>query len=726
MSKGKEIDFYKLQQELGNAPSDSVNVTATEDHVQCPYNFVPCPDHIVEVEDALRVTQDIPFRHGIGGQIEVEIEAHSPIFIPDPDHKENFFSLPDGQHAIPATSLRGMLRSVVEVATFGRMAPVNDHRFPLRDLTGWAAELYRRPMTMVSAGWLKQIPGQKYDGPDEDQSSRCHIEPTHWAKVGYPLLEKQFRGLRPGNPQPSMDKYKKFSGKDLDVTAVVKTLEDPTAQGKLRRLSSIGVVQELDGSKGTGEKGTVVFTGQPQRWDPKNTRSRAKRNDFFFHGNAGPAMPVSFAVRKAFSSAHGSSGEQHKLDLKPNPEWKHWQKILQAGGRVPVFFLADQDANVQAIGLARMFRLAGNLTVTAAAANAQGALDESSFDVAESIFGRVRKDDGLRGRIRIGMAHSQQQVSATAPVSVVMGGPKPSYYPFYLQQEGDDEPTTWLDEKGKAAGWKRYQVRETHHVPPLPEKLNEKMMTTFCPLEAGSRFRTTIHLHNLREHELGALIWALDYGQRQECFHSIGRGRPFGFGKVKLSIVASALRDVLGNSIADEALDRCRDAFRSWMEQRSGGDWGAWEKSPTIRELVATAISFPAIEQDRLNYMSAKEYQNAKNDRRTLAPASQRLAHAGVTLPTVSVVARPDEEAMTTAGPEIVRVTVPPSGAAAEYQEAWDSGGFKGVSELAHDWMTDSGSEETIERKKVIEKWTLGLSRQKKSKIQDIIDWCKE
>ena len=40
--------------------------------------------------------------------------------------------------------------------------------------------------------------------------------------------------------------------------------------------------------------------------------------------------------------------------------------------------------------------------------------------------------------------------------------------------------------------------------------------------------------------------------------------------------------------------------------------------------------------------------------------------------------------------------------------------------------MTDSGSEETIERKKVIEKWTLGLSRQKKSKIQDIIDWCKE
>ncbi|MBT7103120.1 MAG: hypothetical protein HN940_02345, partial [Planctomycetes bacterium] len=71
---------------------------------------------------------------------------------------------------------------------------------------------------------------------------------------------------------------------------------------------------------------------------------------------------------------------------------------------------------------------------------------------------------------------------------------------------------------------------------------------------------------------------------------------------------------------------------------------------------------------------------------------------------------------------------VPPSQADAQYQEARDSGGDTSgaVAELAHGWMADSGSEETIERKKVIEKWTLGLSRQKKSKIQDIIDWCKE
>ena len=725
MSGGQGIPFHEMQKKYGNDTPAATEVAGVDDKVQCPYNFVPCPDRIVEMTDGDQISQDVPFRDGIGGHLEVEIETHAPIFVPDPDRPTHFYSLPGGEVALPATSLRGMLRNTVEIASFGRMNPVNDHRFPLRDLTGWAAELYRRPMTMVSAGWLKQIPGQKYDGPDEDLSSRCHIEPTHWAKVGYPLLEKQFRGLRLGDAQRSTDKYKKFSGTDLDVTAVVKTLEEPAAQGKLRRLSSIGVVQELDGSNGSGEKGTVVFTGQPQRWDPKNTRSRAKRNDFFFHGNAGPALPVSFAVRKAFSSAHGSSGEQHKLDLKPNPEWKYWQKILQSGGRVPVFFLSDQDANVQAIGLARMFRLAGNLTVTAAAANAQGALDESCFDVAESIFGRVRKEDGLRGRIRIGMAHPQQQVSATAPVSVVMGGPKPSYYPFYLQQEGEDEPTTWLDEKGKAAGWKRYQVRETHHVPPLPEKLNEKMMTTFHPLETGSRFRTTIHLHNLREYELGALIWALDYGQRQECFHSIGRGRPLGFGKVKLSIVASALRDVLGNSVADEAIDRCRDAFRSWMEHRSGGDWGAWEKSPTIRELVATAMSFPAIEQDRLNYMSAKQYQNAKNDRRTLAPASQRLAHAGVTLPTVSVVAQPDG-AMTSPGSGEERVLVPDSGPEAEYQEAWVSGGNTSVAELAHGWMAEP-SDEDAERKQLLQKkWIGGFSKKRKQKYQDIIDWCKE
>ena len=50
-------------------------------------------------------------------------------------------------------------------------------------------------------------------------------------------------------------------------------------------------------------------------------------------------------------------------------------------------------------------------------------MPKSCFDVAESIFGRVRKEDGLRGRIRIGMAHHRHRV----PPHLYMAG-----YSFFL------------------------------------------------------------------------------------------------------------------------------------------------------------------------------------------------------------------------------------------------------------------------------------------------------
>lgn len=724
MSGDQGIDFYDLKRQLGNDTPAATEVAAVDDRVKCPYNFVPCPDRIVEIADGHQISQDVPFRDGIGGHLELNIETHSPIFIPDPDRKEHFFSLPGGEAAIPATSLRGMLRSTLEIASFGRMNPVNDHRFPLRDLTGPAKDIYRKPMMMVSAGWLVEDRSSKYP---ELGTYRWQIEPVHWAKVSYDLLEKRFPSVKFGLRQSSMDKYRQFKEIDLQLQATVKTMEEAGSDDTYRRLSHVGVVQELLNANESGESGTLVMTGQPQPYDSKNPwdKKEKKKNDFFFHGNAGPAMPISHEVRSAFSIAHSNSGEQHRLDQKPNKEWGYWSQQMKKGRKVPVFFLSNKDGQVVALGLARMFRLAGKLSVTSAAANAQGQLAEDRFDMAEAIFGRVQKQAAVRGRVRIGPGRVQSSGATEASSrTVIMGGPKPKFHPFYLQQDGG-LPDTWLDPGAKAAGWKRYQVREVPWNPPLPPGANVNMKNVLHPLEAGVSFCSRVHLHNLRPFELGALLWSLDFGGRDHCYHTLGRGRPYGLGKVQLKVDSSRLRDVHGNSLSPEALDQCRDEFRRFMEANCGGSWGEWEGSKTVRELVATATAFPPEHEEMLRYMEMMEYQDAKKESRTLAPSSSRLKQAGISIPLPQVVSRPEG---TTAVEETEeeKETVLASGAAAEYQEAWDSRGFKGVSQLANDWMTDSGSEETIERKKVIEKWTLGLSRQKKSKIQDIIDWCKK
>jgi CRISPR-associated protein (TIGR03986 family) len=734
MSEDQYKQWHEVMGQGGDDTANPTEVVAVNDRVQCPYNFVPCPDHIVEVKKGDQVTQDVPFRDGIGGHIEVEINTHAPIFIPDPERRQHFFSLPGGEQAIPATSLRGMLRSTVEIASFGRMNPVNDHRFSVRDLSRAAKEIYQKPMKMVSAGWLTVDPS-KIDPQTGDP--RWQIEPVNWAKVHYKHLEAHFPGIKFGEKraESAVVKYKhpKLKESDLRIQAKVEPKGDPANDGEYKRLSHVGEVEKILGKKESGQQGTLVFTGQPSPWT-REKGDKNKKHNFFFYGDAGEPLPISPDVVDAFEFVHSNSGEQHRNDRKPNEEWDYWRKEMKRNRKVPVFFLANMAGQVTAFGFASLFRLPGDLSVAAAVANAQGQLPEDRFDMAEAIFGRVHGSDGVRGRVRIGPGRLQSQPEEGPSRKVVLGAPKPQFFPFYLQQDEIGKVDTWLNPKASAAGWKRYQVRKKPWIPATFGK-SEAMTNVLHPLEAGVAFRSRVHVHNLRPFELGALLWAIDFGGRENCFHALGRGRPLGLGKVQLNVNTVQLRDVQGDPIPPEKLDQCRNDFRIFMEnaciaQNKKRKWGSWEYSDTIQELVAIATEFPAEQQKKLEYMSRDEYRRVKAESgrvSQLASPRRRLKHAGVEIPPGDVVARPEVE---TQVEEVVeeKVTVPPSQADAQYQEARDSGGDTSgaVAELAHGWMADSGSEETADRKAVIKDWFYGLTNKKKSRYQDIIDWCKE
>jgi hypothetical protein len=58
------------------------------------------------------------------------------------------------------------------------------------------------------------------------------------------------------------------------------------------------------------------------------------------------------------------------------------------------------------------------------------------------------------------------------------------------------------------------------------------------PVAAGVRFRWRIHFENLSMEELGALLWALTLpGEAgREYRHSIGMGKPYGMGAIKIDV----------------------------------------------------------------------------------------------------------------------------------------------------------------------------------------------
>jgi len=121
-------------------------------------------------------------------------------------------------------------------------------------------------------------------------------------------------------------------------------------------------------------------------------------------------------------------------------------------------------------------------------------------------------------------------------------------------------------------------------------------------IKPGARFRFDIHVTNLSEVELGALLYLLKLPEGH--YHRFGGGKPLGFGSVRLSVAESELRtgEVLREryrawSIRQSAEDICENAlaaFKQAVFRAYGPATGAksFEQVPFIRAFLKTCTGF--------------------------------------------------------------------------------------------------------------------------------------
>ncbi len=299
--------------------------------ITAPYGFVPLSRKIVrpewlqprEADDKTLIPpplHDLPFLDGISGTFKLHIEAETPIFCRGAGESELPFQLgagADARFAIPGTSLKGAIRNVLEIATFGCMSRVNDHRYAVRDLQNrdlygrFMAEIVKNertgkgePMPLVNAGWLVR-----------DSQGRYSITVCDFAKIEYELLkkaaiEKGVRGFDPAKKQSSIYKYKAWGSASREIA--VKAMLDfrPRQVGSTAMVSFYGKVAGLGGA----QTGTLVFTGQPTEYRPDTTGQRrggnAKHHDFVFFETQGEIreLRVTDKVFGDFVFAHSDRG----------------------------------------------------------------------------------------------------------------------------------------------------------------------------------------------------------------------------------------------------------------------------------------------------------------------------------------------------------------------------------------------------------------------------------
>lgn len=597
------------------------------------YNFVPAPkeDKIYKPEWREQVSHDIPFEDGESGIIRINITAKTPIFIrnghsPQTNNKaktiiekwareeaeplneeeqktlEDYFSFSnieneDGtkKYFIPATSVKGMLRNVVEILANGRMKQVSDDRYSFRNLTRGSDYMKLYKSNQVECGWLFEDKNGDWKIEDCEQPFRIsHQDLDRILKTNF---RAEFLNLNP------KEKTAKYKYKQVRTSLKHKFKIKPDQYKKL-------VVQDDN-----GREGTIVLTGQSgKRIEEPHRKPSGKLFEFVFFTpqKEKPLIEITDKQKIDFKFIY--------LDHDKNnisKDWEFWQKKLELGEKIPVFFNRSEEATrVKHFGLAYMYKLPYKYSIHQI--YPYKTYDFKEKDIAETIFGTTDEStSSLKGRVMVAHAFSDNAIQSEQLSKEILAGPKASYFPFYIDQsESSKKLKTYNDEHIQVRGFKRYPVHNNvkFRVYNKKQSDNPKVFSFFRPLKSGTEFSCSIRFHNLKKIEIGALISAITFHQQgDQFFHTLGAAKPFGYGKIKVKIEELQF---LKHSIVDYLL-----AFEEKMEEKFPG----WLNDGALSELLALAsnpktpehedkLIYPSIEIPNVPKEEANEFKNYEKE----------------------------------------------------------------------------------------------------------------
>jgi CRISPR-associated protein (TIGR03986 family) len=312
------------------------------------------------------------------------------------------------------------------------------------------------------------------------------------------------------------------------------------------------------------------------------------------------------------------------------------------------------ENTVAVMGTAFMFKLAHKNDTHDMLGNSNADhLDTSKYDLASLIFGGVGGEwlgHSLKRRASFAWAIADADAQAvepqyyhvaegkkkpefaprSAPTSTVLLSPKPSYFPIYVRQKMHGNQLDW--DKGTRKNTEAYATYTPitddtatfrkrpelagSKIWPAPPDLGEKpawcvpappatwgnrqdgqtdKLTTHVKLHAlkqATKFKSQLHVHNLREAELGALLWALTWGGDAQLRHHIGMGKPFGMGSIQAVVTGTSLTPNANGAGASvtELIDKFKTTMRA--AYRSLGDKVTaheWEQSVQVAALLKAA-----------------------------------------------------------------------------------------------------------------------------------------
>lgn len=515
-----EDDFEKKKLALLGVAGESLERVIRSENPQyyrAPYRFVPYDAQLVVLaEKEALLPIDEPHADKLSAEIDIAWEAETPLLIGAEQKGGSVVPVSwkaTGRrrtYIVPATTIRGAIRSVCEIIGGARMtlAQVNeDEAFALRDFTHRA---YGKPVQgleakvgdsafristakEVNAGWIRCI--RRADPGDEAlKTATFAIEPAgDWYYIeGKSLWTSQ--AIRRARISSVEDFYKlpiteKYTSIDFEEKRCVDTDSGNriSTRQAVFRFNPVGSTTNNEPVVALTESGSIeghlVFSGKAPSPDKRRYeyvfRKTERRN----------AVELD---EKLWSRFVKSQSQRVGDRLQPEGGWKELAAMFAADPdlELPVFYVGDLGLQLEdtfAFGFTRLFKVPHTTSLKqvldeSGVANPltfDGTVAPDKIDMVDALFGYVfEPETGLpdskdpsdysrKGRIAFDhgeIPDDPQRVRRTGPIETVMSGPKPSFSPFYLAGPWKDYSAP-RGSMPMIAGRKRYPVR---HQPDQP------------------------------------------------------------------------------------------------------------------------------------------------------------------------------------------------------------------------------------------------------------------
>lgn len=585
-------------------------------NIKSPFNFVPVSEKVYFPDWSEQISYDVPFSDGISGTIHLHITTHTPTFVRNGHTKEdaekkyptyNSFSKIANRYFIPATSIKGEVRNILEILSFSKMDIDRSSLFAQREWDNTKLYTLKTNQSEVRCGWLRRK-GNDYEiincgKPYRISHKRIDefigenvMENLFSERNGINLNEKK----EEKDPKTAIFKYELMKKKGIDLTNLSFEIDEEAC-------NSYNTRRVLVSDNGTIE-GTIVLTGQPDRWAERNNpaiiRPKGKYYEFVFANNE-----EVINGKKAYDVSK-ETFDHYKFIYQDSVEWQRIKVDIETKQGVPVFFRVE-DNKIKDFGMAFLYKLPYEKSPFEVLPNAHKI---ETPDLAQCIFGYTSKNKSLKGRVQFGHAFSNDAQS-DKDITLTLNTPKASYYPIYIQQEGRNGIVTRYEtyNDGKLSGWKRYHIRKKTWEKAMN---SEKLDTIIHPVKKGSTFHGSISFHNLRPVELGALLSALTFHGTSGCYHSIGQGKPYGFGKVTYNIELDCDNN-------NNELEYYMSSFEYTMGQHTS--WIGSEQVTTLLTIAANEVEGTPFEYMTMEMGGTNEFILAKSNNEYLTPAKQIL-----------------------------------------------------------------------------------------------------